>query len=67
MSNDVFIAAAGTVTISTEEYRRLVERSAYLDVIIHSEGYRRSDNVEVVDGLLNAGDKAENGGDDDAE
>lgn len=33
MVKDIFVAAGGTVTIDTAEYRVLVERSAYLNVI----------------------------------
>ena len=33
MLNEIMVAAAGTITIDTAEYRELVERSAYLNVI----------------------------------
>jgi hypothetical protein len=32
-NNDILLAVTGTVTIDTEEYRKLVERSAYLNVL----------------------------------
>ncbi len=34
MNNEILVAASGTITIDTEEYRRLVEHSAYLNMIL---------------------------------
>lgn len=57
MTKDIFVAAGGTVTIETEEYRDLVERNAYLNVImgfLHDpKTYILSDVCCVVDVLLN--------------
>lgn len=68
MTKDIFVAAGGTVTIETEEYRDLVERNAYLNVImgfLHDpKTYILSDVCCVVDVLLNkpviTGDEGEN-------
>lgn len=35
MKNEILVAAGGTVTIDIEEYRRLVEHSAYLHTILN--------------------------------
>lgn len=57
MTKDIFVAAGGTVTVETEEYRDLVERNAYLNVImgfLHDpKTYILSDVCCVVDVLLN--------------
>lgn len=34
MNNDILISEVGSVTIDIDEYRELVRRSAYLDVIM---------------------------------
>lgn len=56
MTNDIFVAAGGIVTIDTDEYRRLVERSAYLNVILafanDPKAYILSDITCVVGDLL---------------
>jgi len=57
MLNDILVAAGGTVTIDTKEYRDLVERNAYLNVILgflhDPKTYILSDVCCVVDVLLN--------------
>lgn len=57
MLNDILVAAGGTVTIDTKEYRDLVERNAYLNVIlgfVHDpKTFILSDVCCVVDVLLN--------------
>lgn len=57
MTKDIFVAAGGTVTIETEEYRELLKRSACLDVILgflnDPKSYILSDVCCVVDVLLN--------------
>lgn len=56
MNSDILVAAGGTVTIDTEEYRRLVEHNAYLNVILafvnDPKSYILSDVTCVVDGLV---------------
>lgn len=52
---DMQIIATGVVTIDTEEYRELVERDAYLKVIISvasKDKYHASDICNVVKQLL---------------
>ena len=57
MLNDILVAAGGTVTIDTKEYRDLVERNAYLNVILgflhDPKTFILSDVCCVVDVLLN--------------
>lgn len=57
MLNDILVAAGGTVTIDTKEYRDLVERNAYLNVILgflhDPKTFILSDVCCVVDILLN--------------
>ena len=57
MLNDILVAAGGNVTIDTKEYRDLVERNAYLNVILgflhDPKTYILSDVCCVVDVLLN--------------
>ena len=57
MLNDILVAAGGTVTIDTKEYRDLVERNAYLNVILgflhDPKTYILSDVCCVADVLLN--------------
>ena len=56
MNNEILVAAGGTVTIDTEEYRRLVEQNAYLNMILASandpKSYILSDITGLVDGLM---------------
>ena len=53
----MLVAAGGTVTIDIEEYRRLVEHSAYLHTILNlasgPRAYILSDIISVVEGLIN--------------
>lgn len=57
MLNDILVATGGTVTIDTKEYRDLVERNAYLNVIMgfahDPKTYILSDVCCIVDVLLN--------------
>lgn len=57
MLKDILVAAGGTVTIDTTEYRDLVERNAYLNVIMgfvnDPKTYILSDVCCIVDTLLN--------------
>ena len=56
MNNEILVAAGGTVTIDTEEYRRLVEQNAYLNMILAAasdpKSYILSDITGLVDGLM---------------
>lgn len=56
MSNEILVAAGGTVTIDTEEYRLLVENTAYLNMIlafVHDpKTYILSDVCCIVDDLI---------------
>ena len=57
MLKDILVAAGGTVTVDTAEYRDLVERNAYLNVIMgfvnDPKTYILSDVCCIVDTLLN--------------
>lgn len=59
MNSEILVAAGGTVTIDTEEYRRLVEHNAYLNVILafasDPKSYILSDVTCVVDDLMKNG------------
>lgn len=56
MNNEILVAAGGTVTIDTKEYRRLVEQNAYLNMILAAsndpKSYILSDITGLVDGLM---------------
>lgn len=69
MLNDILVAAGGTVTIDTKEYRDLVERNAYLNVIlgfVHDpKTFILSDVCCVVDVLLNKPVVTDEEGEDD--
>lgn len=45
MNNNILISEAGSVTIDVDEYRELVRRSAYLDVIL---GFARDPKTYIV-------------------
>lgn len=56
MNSEILVAAGGTVTIDTEEYRRLVENTAYLNMIlafVHDpKAHILSDICCIVDDLV---------------
>jgi hypothetical protein len=58
-SNDILLSVTGTVTINTDEYRNLVERSAYLNVLTafarDPKTYLLSDVTCIVSDLLKDG------------
>lgn len=56
MNSEILVAAGGTVTIDTEEYRLLVENTAYLNMIlsfVHDpKSYILSDVCCMVEDLM---------------
>lgn len=56
MNGEILVAAGGTVTIDTEEYRRLVENTTYLRTILafahDPKTYILSDICCIVDDLV---------------
>ena len=56
MDSEILVAAGGTVTIDTEEYRLLVENTAYLNMILSfthdPKNYILSDVCCMVEALM---------------
>ena len=56
MNSEILVAAGGTVTIDTEEYRLLVENTAYLNMILafthDPKSYILSDVCCIVENMM---------------